>query len=255
MKYYKFILRVSHTSTNVAILAECGIHNILYHCSSLVLNYLYRIMSSDTPILIQKTLELSPQMSFWGHNTWFHRVKEMFTDLGFNLDLTFPCLEATLQQLGDQSLQRTSSVINNDQGLTQSGGNRLRTYRLFKVDAQVTEQYLTTITNPKIRQAYTKFRTSDHKVMIKMWQHCKPPKPVHERTCPICTTDSIEDEIHFLVDCPFTLTCDPRILHLPLDIVTISIPCVQKTNLYFSCLVIITQLTIKLPISFIKPCS
>ena len=38
MKYYKFILRVSHASPNVAILAECGIHNISYHCSSLVLN-------------------------------------------------------------------------------------------------------------------------------------------------------------------------------------------------------------------------
>ena len=41
MKYYKFALRVSPTSSNVAILSECGIHNIAYHCLHLAFKYYY----------------------------------------------------------------------------------------------------------------------------------------------------------------------------------------------------------------------
>ena len=67
----------------------------------------------------------------------------------------------------------------------------------------MTEPYLLSISNPKIRQAFTKFRLSDHKLLIESGRHCKPPTPVNDRLCTLCQLQAIEDEIHFLIDCNF----------------------------------------------------
>ena len=46
----------------------------------------------------------------------------------------------------------------------------------------------------------TKFRLSDHKLMIEEGRHCRPKIPRENRFCKFCNT-LVEDEQHMLIDC------------------------------------------------------
>ena len=203
MKYYKFALRVSPTSSNVAILSECGIHNIAYHCLHLAFKYYYRISSPEAPPLIQHALKLSITLGSLGLKSWHRRIKSEFIKLGHNIDLLTPSLKFILQTLLDQQTQFKMCTINKDEGLTPFGGSKLRMYRLIKSDFQEPETYLTSIRNPKLRQLFTKLRISDHNLMIEIGRRTRPITPVLERKCTLCSLNSIEDEVHFLIVCPF----------------------------------------------------
>ena len=78
-----------------------------------------------------------------------------------------------------------------------SCGNKLRTYRLFK-DEFVFEPYLNWGTYNQ-RNILTKFRISSHKPEIEKGRYMNIP--TEQRICRLCKLD-VENEIHFLLECP-----------------------------------------------------
>ena len=76
--------------------------------------------------------------------------------------------------------------------------SKLRTYSLVK-NHLGTEEYLTCVKNTKHRVELSKFRLSNHELMIEVGRHKKNPS--NERFCPLCPNPVVEDEIHFLVNC------------------------------------------------------
>ena len=76
--------------------------------------------------------------------------------------------------------------------------SKLRSYTLVKQNASF-EEYLVSVQNLSDRIALTRFRLSNHILMIEKGRH-QNIKP-SERTCPFCL-DHIEDEFHFLIKCP-----------------------------------------------------
>ena len=77
---------------------------------------------------------------------------------------------------------------------------KLRTYQLFKKTHEF-EPYLH-ITNSKLRSAIAKFCTSSHSLEIERGRYAKPKTPVEKRICYVCDQEAIEDEFHFLIQCP-----------------------------------------------------
>jgi len=75
--------------------------------------------------------------------------------------------------------------------------SKLRTYCLFKKESRK-EPYLTSVKNVKDRISMTKFRLSNHELMIEKGRHQK--LEINERKCYFC--NCVEDEIHFLIVCP-----------------------------------------------------
>ena len=71
-----------------------------------------------------------------------------------------------------------------------------RTYGLIKKEAGE-EPYLRAVSNVKDRISMSKFRLSNHKLMIEKGRHLNLAK--FERKCPFCP--NVEDETHFLLDC------------------------------------------------------
>ncbi len=76
---------------------------------------------------------------------------------------------------------------------------KLRTYFTFKYNSQL-EHYLDGIDNFETRSAIAKFRLSAHKLKIETGRYNKTP--VESRLCENCINNSIEDELHFLFNCP-----------------------------------------------------
>jgi len=82
------------------------------------------------------------------------------------------------------------------------GGNKLRTYKLFKTSIGY-EKYLT-MNNLDKRKTITQFRISAHKLKIETGRFNNKLiyVPPELRICENCSLNKIEDEFHFLLECP-----------------------------------------------------
>ena len=82
------------------------------------------------------------------------------------------------------------------------GGNKLRTYRTFKLKF-CREPYLA-IGNPKLRKHLTRFRVSAHRLNIETqrFNGRNVYIPPEGRLCTNCPLGVSEDESHFLIICP-----------------------------------------------------
>ena len=76
--------------------------------------------------------------------------------------------------------------------------SKLSFYCTFKEDYQL-ENYLTTIKNTNQRKTFTRFRISNHKLMIEYGRYQKIPQ--EERLCTFCQSNEVEDEYHFTMSC------------------------------------------------------
>ena len=63
------------------------------------------------------------------------------------------------------------------------------------------EAYFETITNKKHRTGLTRFRLSNHDLLIEKGMHMRPRLDRSDRKCFICK-DKVENERHFIVECP-----------------------------------------------------
>ena len=96
----------------------------------------------------------------------------------------------------DQYIQAWFSSLSTNNSRTGEGGNKLRTYRLFKSNFEL-EAYLCNIQNTAHRAALTRLCVGSHRLAIELGRYHKPkPLPVKERLCDLCNV--VEDEYHFL---------------------------------------------------------
>ena len=97
-----------------------------------------------------------------------------------------------------KTFNRTNDIFHQESFSTiKSVSSKLRTYGLFK-NTIGREDYLEQIRNTKNRSCLTRFRLSNHKLMIEVGRHQNLQK--HERICQVCKK-YVEDEIHFLINC------------------------------------------------------
>ena len=85
-------------------------------------------------------------------------------------------------------------------GEIQQDTSKLRTYAILKREAGF-ENYLNDIKNVSDRILVSKFRLSNHRLMIEVGRHEKIPIPREQRFCPFCP-GAVEDELHFTFSCP-----------------------------------------------------
>ena len=76
--------------------------------------------------------------------------------------------------------------------------NKLRTYREFKIIFEM-EPYLNIIDSYAERKSLSKFRVSNHNLIIEKGRHMIPTLPVEDRKCTECKV--IGDECHMMTEC------------------------------------------------------
>ena len=79
--------------------------------------------------------------------------------------------------------------------------SKLKNYAKFKVDFNI-ENYLLFMPT-KSRRNFTKFRISNHNLSIETGRYTNPKTPPEHRMCLFCLNNCVEDEFHFLLNCPF----------------------------------------------------
>ena len=103
-----------------------------------------------------------------------------------------PCFvnKRIFQTLSDAFHQNALECIRDE-------GSKLRTCATFKNNFRF-EKYVSDIKNSKIRIQISKFRLSNHKLMIETGRHKKLQKEL--RICSLCH-EGIGDEVHFISSC------------------------------------------------------
>ena len=80
-----------------------------------------------------------------------------------------------------------------------------RTYAKFKTEIKF-ENYLDTVNDFKIRRKLTQFRLGVLDLEIERGRYGRKPLLIEERLCKLCLDmkiQAVEDEIHFLLHCPY----------------------------------------------------
>ena len=77
---------------------------------------------------------------------------------------------------------------------------KLEFYKVFK-DEYSTSDYLQKLRNFNERRNLVKFKLSNHKLMIKLGRYQTDHIPRENRFCPLCKSNQVENETHFLLDC------------------------------------------------------
>ena len=104
------------------------------------------------------------------------------------------------RNLREAYIAKWNEQLWNDNRTCQNGGNKLRTYRIFKT-VFAWEFYLSRITVRCHLIAMARFRTSCHSLAIETGRHHKPPIPPEQRLCLYCNSGKVDDEVHFLIEC------------------------------------------------------
>ena len=194
MSMLKQVLGVQKQTTNDGVYLELGKTPLSFDAKKFAIKNWERITRGKANVPLLASYQESRELDL----PWITSIKCTLESIGFlnfymgDFSTKPPFVyKKTFQRLSDIFHQEAFSRINNER-------SKLRTYGSFKKE-QGYESYLTDIKNTNVRKNVTKFRLSNHKLMIEVGHHQK--LDTQERTCPFCP-NAVEDELHFLLHCP-----------------------------------------------------
>jgi len=198
LKFCKYALGVNSRATNNAVYGEVGRYPLYTVIVKSMFSYWRRLESQKKSNLLSEALSLSKSLNDKGKLSWFSSVKFISDDLGLNIEnaenVSVSEISYSIRELFERKWKRSMW----DDSSSKNGKNKLRTYREFKNRFSM-ENYLLSITNRSLRIILCKFRISCHDLAIERGRY-KNLK-VEERVCS-CNGTSVEDEFHFLMECP-----------------------------------------------------
>ena len=197
-KFLKQLLGLQTQTHNIGVFLETGrIPLMAFAIKNCIKNWNRIAIEKNCNPIVQLSYENMLENGI----EWCKNIKLLLGNLGLNYILNGDVSNPEVvvhKRITDVFLQNAFTEISKE-------GSKLRTYCLLKKEAR-REPYLKSVKNVKDRISMTKFRLSNHELMIEKGRHLK--LEINERNCSFC--NSLEDELHFLIDCPTyaPLRCD-----------------------------------------------
>ena len=184
MRFCKDLLGVQKQTTNVGVLLELGeVPFGILAKNNCIKNYSRISISKQANTLLTALAEPGNEA------VWFAAANNSLNRIG---------IEKTDNLIRTQLLKRMKDIFHQESLLViKSENSKLRTYGEMKTKPGV-EPYLLHPMKIEQRIAFTKFRLSNHTLMIEKGRHLKLDK--NRRFCPFCPS-LIETEHHFLLHC------------------------------------------------------
>ena len=201
LKYLKFILGVKQGTCSDAIYGETGRFPLYLNQIIKMIKYWIRIIKMQDSKLVKIAYLTLLDLDSSGFSNWVSKVRNILTNNNFSN--IWEDTELLINN-SDSFLLSFKEVIYSNY-ITKWKNNitlypKLRTFITFKTEFKL-ENYLTTVRDYKLRKCLSTFRLSSHKLEIERGRY--DGTPVDERICKLCSTNTIEDENHFLTQCNF----------------------------------------------------
>ncbi len=191
--FLRQILGVGKKTTNIAIHGETGKYPISIKIFTHIIKYWLRLKGEDVSDLLKETYELNNRDQMAGKQNWLKIVE--YLKKYTNMAMIGPdcCKTAKLFKHKIQTKYNTwwSTEIKNTSKLDFYG--RHKKYFRF-------EPYLDDVSRGS-RVYITRLRVSSHCLPVEIQRYRKNRPKREDRKCPICSTDGIADEDHYLLKC------------------------------------------------------
>ena len=191
-RFLKQLLGVQVQTTNIGVLLETGRVPLTIYAKKNCIKNWNRINRNKC----NSMLRYSYQNAVINDLVWCIRIKQELACVG--LSELFLNMEGSMATAGNTMFKRLVDIFHQETFAEINNPNsKLRTYSLMKTKIGY-ESYLSQITSVTNRISLTKFRLSNHSLMIEKGRHLGIHK--NARFCKFCEHE-IEDEIHFLINC------------------------------------------------------
>lgn len=209
LKYCKYVLGVSPSTTTCMVYGETGRMPISVIIQLRLVSFWARLITSEEHRL-RRTM-YSILLKHYNDGTfvspWLRSIKNILDSCGFSHiweTQTFPSqvwiVNAVKLRLRDQWIQQWRSDV--------MMMNKCVNYRIFKTELCF-ENYLIELPY-KYRKALAKLRMSNHKLPVEKGRYER--LPLIERKCRLCNDGSVGDEFHFLLQCKELLPLRKRFI-------------------------------------------
>ncbi len=211
-KICKCALRVGRYTSNMASRAEVGRFPLLISIAQASVNYWMNILASPNKLVYSAYCE-EVDADKTGQKNWATLIRCILRRC--NLERLWHAqrvinpkqvMQQVRSQLEKQFKRTFFKHIEAINGKNKQSGNKLRTYKLIKEQYKMERYLVIKDMPPHVKRALTSIRISAHNLEIERGRMSKPkPTPVGERLCKHCKTlrhDKIEDEVHFISECP-----------------------------------------------------
>ena len=168
----------------------------------MALKFYNKIVSAPDKLTFD-ALQSEIDMDKNGRTTWATFIKKIVhsDSVGPQITADEVNIPQTRQKLNTNYQNSFFDIVKCDHGVSKSSGNKLRTYALLKQDYSL-EPYLESDLPSHLIRAIARLRTSSHSLAIETGRYCRPRLPPEQRLCKLCDKNHVEDEKHFLLDCP-----------------------------------------------------
>ena len=210
---YKDILGVQKKASNVAIKYELGTFPICFKAFLSMFKYYKRLKSNENgiinPVLMAAKLEDDYLYNIGIQGNWQGQINKLGNKLNLqSLDID----ESTFyNSLKNYYIENVNLQLQNTEFSKQG---KLLFYSKIRRNYEL-QDYLKFPIVKTVRSKLTKLRISAHPLEIETGRYSKPCIPKECRFCHFCKT-AVEDELHFLYDCP--IYKDIRQKYYPLNI-------------------------------------
>ena len=196
LKFCKIYLGVNRKATNVACRGELGKFPLLITIQKNIINYTKHLLQLPEDSIAKQAFILSKNLHTNNKESFYANIMDMLRPFYPNEDdietnITNFQTPTIMTKIKESYIEFWKHKLNHS--------SKLSFYSTFKTNYSM-EPYLTKIKNPSIRRTFSKFRISNHKLLIERGRYENIPR--ENRLCKVCNSGEIEDEYHFTLTCP-----------------------------------------------------
>ena len=201
----RFFLGVPTQTPNIGTQGEMGWPGLLTHQNTEITRLWCKLVNMRENRLPKVVYNYAASKACGRCQNWVYKAKrvlrsiarEDLCDVNQNIDNVKHVVNSCKKSFLQLDRDKWCTALYNDRG--KANGNKLRTYRLFKNNLEV-ETYLQ-INIPKMyRRILSMLRCGSLPLEVETGRYNKTP--LNERICKLCNTNTIENEMHFTLNCP-----------------------------------------------------
>ena len=195
LQFCKRYLEVHNKASNIACRAELGKFPLIIDINKKILSYLNYLHQKDENSIVRQALKISIDLYDNGKNSFYSsvmKINEYYHFNHFNYSSLNDCkIKQYINVMKQKYISHWNQTLQNSQ--------KLSFYNTIKNNYSPSTYLDLTRKNP-LRKTLVKLRISCHKLRIETGRYDNIPR--NERICNFCNCNKIEDETHFLLDCP-----------------------------------------------------
>ena len=194
----KYIFGVSHSTPTDGIYAELSRHPLQISRKIAIVKYLKRLTELSDDRLAETAFRQLSLDDNNNHYNWVSMANSILNEFSLDITDSEDKLKTKVRSIYNKTLVKSLTNCMNQR-------KKLRTYAKFKTEIKF-ENYLDTVNDFKIRRKLTQFCLGVLDLEIERGRYGRKPLPIEERLCKLCLDikiQAVEDEIHFLLHCPY----------------------------------------------------